>query len=269
MVSLSRSDNTNAGGATFFSDSANMEEREYLQPILESYGIFKPINTGIIFTLHTLFIVSLDIAAIVLAIIEPDETSKCQEFFIIVYIHVALWFFTLILDQVVRMRHYKLRMNGYLDFYKKTQLHHRLPLYVVSLWNAAILLIQTVMQHYYPDDFAERCLKNGVLSPRGYICALITIEMCVLLGVNVNYLYKIRRFNKQKPPPDVQREEWNACSSTNSFAQGEIGYRNVGDKAYDFIEKQADLIRHLKDHNARLGEKLMVLNAQLQNRPRI
>lgn len=76
----------------------------------------------------------------------------------------------------------------------------------------------------------------------------------------------MRRFNKIKPPPDVQREEWNACSSSDSFAQGEIGYRQMGDKVYDFLEKQADMIRHLKEHNARLGEKLMILNAQLQAR---
>lgn len=31
---------------------------------------------------------------------------------------------------------------------------------------------------------------------------------------------------------------------------------------------KADLIRHLKDHNAKLGEKLMVVNAQLQARGR-
>lgn len=29
---------------------------------------------------------------------------------------------------------------------------------------------------------------------------------------------------------------------------------------------QADLIRHLKDHNEKLGEKIVLLNAQLKNR---
>lgn len=48
----------------------------------------------------------------------------------------------------------------------------------------------------------------------------------------------MRKFNTLQPPPDVQKEEWNACSSPENFAQGEIGYRQLGDKVYDFLEKQ-------------------------------
>lgn len=35
-----------------------------------------------------------------------------------------------------------------------------------------------------------------------------------------------------------------------------------------FFLIKADMIRHLKDHNARLSEKLMILNAQLHARSR-
>lgn len=257
--------NTNAGGATFFSESTNMDD-DYLQPILESYGRFKPLRTIPSFSFHLLGALAIEIAAIVIAIKHPDEKTKCTEYFILIYAHVAFWFFTLILDQIVRLKHYALRMNGYLDFYKKTQVHHRLPLYIVSLWNAGILLLQALMQHYYEDGFAEKCIKAGVLSPVSYFLALMTVEICVIFGVNIDYIVKVRRFNKQQSPPDVQKEEWNACSNENSFVQNEVGVRQMGDKAFDFIEKQADMIRHLKDHNARLGEKLMVLNAQLQAR---
>lgn len=50
----------------------------------------------------------------------------------------------------------------------------------------------------------------------------------------------MRRFNKQQSPPDVQKEEWNACSNENSFVQNEVGVRQMGDKAFDFIEKQVN-----------------------------
>lgn len=88
----------------------------------------------------------------------------------------------------MRLKHYALRMNGYLDFYKKTQVHHRLPLYIVSLWNAGILLLQALMQHYYEDGFAEKCIKAGVLSPVSYFLALMTVEICVIFGVNIDYI---------------------------------------------------------------------------------
>lgn len=53
----------------------------------------------------------------------------------------------------------------------------------------------------------------------------------------------MRRFNSVKPPPDVQREEWTACYSPDNFAQGEIGYRQLGDKVYDFLEKQVRILQ--------------------------
>lgn len=92
------------------------------------------------------------------------------------------------LDQVVKCKHHNLRLNGYLDFYNKTNLHITLPLYIVSLWSVAILLVETLMQHYYPDDFAERCVKGGTLSPVSYIAAALTLEVCVIAGVNINYV---------------------------------------------------------------------------------
>jgi hypothetical protein len=76
-------------------------------------------------------------------------------------------------------------------------------------------------------------------------------------------LVRVQRFNKQKAPPDVQKEEWNACMSPEPT---EIGSPMRGEKLYDFLQKQADLIRFLKEHNAKLGEKLMVLSAQMQAR---
>lgn len=33
----------------------------------------------------------------------------------------------------------------------------------------------------------------------------------------------------------------------------------------DLLEKQADLIHYLKDHNIKLNQKLMVLNAQVRS----
>ncbi|KAI4468621.1 transmembrane protein [Holotrichia oblita] len=286
MVSLSRSLNaqSGAGGATFFSESQNMDDRELLAPILESYGIFKPLNTVSLISLHTVATLALQITAIVYTILHPNEANNCREYFLLVYIQIGLWFLTLIIDQILRIKHYALRLNGYLEFYKRTQVTHRLPFYIVSLWVTFICLIQSIMHHFYAENFTQKCLQGNLLSPIGYMCALITTEFCIVFVVNLCYIIRVVKFNKSKPPPDVQKEEWNACSSIESFAQGEVGYRQRSDRVYDFIEKQvlllfgfwiwlnmnyrADLIRHLKEHNAKLGEKLMILNAQMISRVR-
>lgn len=269
MVSLSRNTNLTAGGATFFGDSVGTDDREHLQPHLESYKIFKPLTTTPLISLHLLATLTLEITAIVLASLHPDEQSKCRSYFVLLYIHVSLWFLTLFIDCFVKKKHHELRLNGYLEFYKKTYTHHRLPLYIVSLWNCVILLLQTLMQHFYADDFAEQCVRKDLFTPLNYICAIITLEVCVLFGISTSYIVKVRKFNKQRSLPDVQKEEWAACSTNEGFTEGEIGYRQQGDRTRDFIEKQADLIRYLKEHNNRLSEKIMILNAQMQARGRV
>lgn len=54
------------------------------------------------------------------------------------------------------------------------------------------MLIQTLMQHFYPDDFAEKCVSGGTLSPLSYISAILTLEAFVITGVNINYMGKSR-----------------------------------------------------------------------------
>lgn len=95
-----------------------------------------------------------------------------------------------IIDQILRAKHYALRLNGYLDFYKKTQVNHRLPFYIVSLWITFIALIQTLIQHFYAEKFMLKCLQGNLLSPIGYMCALITTEFCTVFAVNLCYISK-------------------------------------------------------------------------------
>lgn len=49
---------------------------------------------------------------------------------------------------------------------------------------------------------------------------------------------KVINFNKQKPPPDVQKEEWITCANPESMNPNEIGYKQLGDKVVDLLEKQ-------------------------------
>lgn len=154
-----------------------------------------------------------------------------------------------------------------MDFYNNTNLHISLPLYIASLWTVAILFVETLMQHFYPDDFAERCVKAGTFSPVSYIAAAITLEVCVVAGVNINYIgmysiilfityvtvllsfleianipcsfpVKVRKFNRQRPPPDVQKEEWITCGNPETMNPNEIGYKQLGDTVVDLLEKQ-------------------------------
>lgn len=41
--------------------------------------------------------------------------------------------------------------------------------------------------------------------------------------------------------PDVQKEEWQACSTNEGFAENEVGYRQDDEHMKDFVEKQVSV----------------------------
>lgn len=73
-----------------------MDDTALLAPNLEVIKTFRPLNTVTASTLQLLFALGLEITAIVLAVCRPDEKYKCQSYFLLLYIHVALWFVTLV-----------------------------------------------------------------------------------------------------------------------------------------------------------------------------
>lgn len=74
---------------------------------------------------------------------------------------------------------------------------------------------------------------------------------------------RVRRFNRLQPPPDVTREEWLSSFTQDSFAVNtEVGYTQRGSNLAELLEKQADLIRYLRDHNVKLSHRMMMLAAQ-------
>lgn len=74
---------------------------------------------------------------------------------------------------------------------------------------------------------------------------------------------RVHRFNTLKPPPDVTREEWMTSFTQDSYAAGsEIGYHQRGSHVAELLEKQADLIRYLRDHNVKLSHRMMLLASQ-------
>lgn len=83
-----------------------MDDRELLAPILESYGIFKPLKTIPLMSFHLIATLALEITAIVYAVLHPDEANRCREYFFLIYIQIGLWFLTLVMFAVTFSYHY-------------------------------------------------------------------------------------------------------------------------------------------------------------------
>lgn len=271
MVSLRRDVNTSSGGGVFFNDNSlsisagGDDDLQLLQPVLgtDVAQKFKPLTTVAVITLELFLSVAMLVAAVVLGVVWPQDMDRCAPYFVTLYIHAAFWCVSLIVDNHVKQKHHQIRVNGYLEFYQQIHGHGQIPFYIVCLWNAVLLVLNTVFHHLY-NDFRQQCSVSGFSKPVNYLSIFIAVETAVLACVIITYVCKVIQFNRSTPPPDVQREEWMTSFIQDSYSGGEVGYRDSGDHISDLLEKQADLIRYLKDRNARLSHKIMLLSRQMQ-----
>ncbi|XP_057337987.1 transmembrane protein 192 [Microplitis mediator] len=264
MVSLGNA-SARASGAVFFDDSLNMDDEECLQPVLSSQEEenFQKLDTAIFASVPLVFGVIIEIIGIVFISVWPEEHNKCNTYFIFLYLHCAYWFVIMITDYIIKSRHHSLRICGYLDFYQSTYQHIRTPLFVSSLWNTIYLFLAAILHHTHKINYEDYCRSSEWFTPVNYILMLTTLELMIIVPVYINYIKRVRRFNRIQPPPDVTREEWLSSFTQDSFAGNtEVGYHERGSNLLELLEKQADLIRYLRDHNVKLSHRMMLLASQ-------
>lgn len=265
MVSLRRALNTSGSGAVFFDASLNMDDEEYLQPVLTSQEEqqFQKLDTLPPVAVSLLLGISLEITGIVFVSVWPEERNKCDTYFIYLYLHCIYWMVVMLVDHLLKTHHHKLRISGYLVFYQHTYQQIRIPLFIASLWNNCYLLLAVILHHTHKLNYEEYCRASEWLTPLNYIVLLTTLELMIIVPVYINYIKKVLKFNRVGPPPDVTREEWLTSFTQNTYAgTGEVGYHHRGSNVQELLEKQADLIRYLRDHNEKLNHRVMQLAAQ-------
>lgn len=259
MVSLIRNFGSNTGGRFFEDSSTRMDDSHtMLDPILatEDDDGFRPLKTVPAFSLHLVISSCISLTGIILAA-TWDDSKRCEAYFIMLYLRAAFWLITYLFDHFVKNRHEKMRLDGYHDFYRCTDRHRTVPLQIVSLWNTFLLAVQALIQHFYGDDFAQKCVVVGLLSPIVYITLFCSLETLVLSIVHGTYITKVVHFNRAAAPPD-------ALQGSRGHSSGSLGLTQRGLSTAELLEKQADLINYLKDHNLKLNQKIMQMNAQVR-----
>lgn len=245
------------------SETAQMEPQPHssdrhqlLEPVLtsDSEGNFKPLKTIPAFSIHLLISTIISFIGVILAAGSPPE-KRCNAYFTMLYLRAAFWVITYLFDHYVKHKHEELRLNGYHEFHRATAMHKGVPLHVVSLWNTTILAVQALMQHYYGDEFVKHCTAQ-FLSPITYITTFNIVENIILGCINGSYIVRVRNFNKSGQPPDAL--------TGSSCNEGSLGLLQSRNNASELLEKQADLINFLKDHNLKLNQKLMQLSGQVR-----
>lgn len=216
---------------------------------------------------------------IILAATWPDR-KRCEAYFIMLYCRGIFWIITFvnrfdliltlthlvdsilffsfkIFDYIVRYHHEQLRLNGYHDFHRATQTQKSIPLTIVSLWNSTILAVSAGLQHYYGEGFFGKCIGT-YFSPIIYITAFNIAETLIFFIVHGSYISLVVKFNQAQMPPD-------ALQGINTVT-GSLGLMQRGADMTELLEKQADLIVYLRDHNAKLNQKLMQMSNQVRRK---
>ncbi|XP_025207504.1 uncharacterized protein LOC112603228 [Melanaphis sacchari] len=139
--------------------------------------------------------------------------DKCEPLYVLVYAHCCVWFLFLVLDHVARHMHHKtLRSRGHLRAYARLTRLAVIPFQLVSLWTVLLAIFIAVYAQQDAADMQPYCDANMLMSPKNGIAILLIIEFVCVTISSLLYANSIRKFNLEKPPPDVCGwEEKNHC----------------------------------------------------------
>ncbi|XP_041789836.1 transmembrane protein 192 isoform X1 [Chelmon rostratus] len=211
-----------------------------------------PCHAGLLSLLHVVYVV-LSVCVAVLCVLKFGQEEVCVNILsnvrgdsVILFGKVCLWVLVLLFTGCAQHHHSRARSRGYLRFYREMQGLKHLPLTVHSAGNVLLLVVLAAQ-----------------LSPTVHIYMLLTIlgiELLVALPCLLYYTVKVMQFNRERAAPDVSQEEHSHTFSVTGLPT-ETGFRE-GSSLEEVVEKQADLIEYLKQHNTLLSKRLLNLTAQ-------
>lgn len=180
----------------------------------------------------------------------PSDKSYPFQFFTM--LHGIIWFCIFISGRFKQYLHQKSRQRGYLSFYRKTRCIRRIPVYTISLGSVIILILISIIgtpSKDKPSSFIEiRYI---------YLLGIFTsLELLIVLPALIVYIVRVEKWNRREPHPDVEEEPFET-----KFEGKDFGTRS-GEYIDDVLEKQADMIRYLQQHNANLGQRILQLTQQ-------
>lgn len=207
---------------------------------------------GLLSLIHVVYVV-LSMCVGVLCVLRLGQQEVClrvlgsvQGDSAIVLGKVFLWVLMLLLTVWMHHHHSRVRSRGYLSFYRQTQRLKQLPLSIHSTGNVLVLLL-----------LALRLSQNIHII---MLLCIVGAELLVATPCLLYYTVKVMQFNSERAAPDVSQEE-NSHTYTVTSLPTETGFRGSS-SLEEVVEKQADLIEYLKQHNTLLSRRLLELTAQ-------
>ncbi|KAL2098300.1 hypothetical protein ACEWY4_007507 [Coilia grayii] len=216
-------------------------------------------TSGLQLFFHVAF-VCLSVVVFVLCELLEERRAECTSLLrgvdsttVVVLTKVALWVVSYMHQLYMEYHHTTAKRRGYLHFYQQTRVIIPLPLLMQTFGNLFVLLLLVLM-----------AVLEGVKKQLSVYLLLGVLSLELLLSVIflLSYIVKVVRFNTEKLGPDINQEDtFHTYLSSGGHAHTETGFRD-GSGLEEVVEKQADLIEHLKQHNTVLSKRMLTLIAQ-------
>ncbi|XP_015748818.1 PREDICTED: transmembrane protein 192-like [Acropora digitifera] len=224
---------------------------------------FQPIHTAWIALLQLILFVAFETLQFVLAnenLINRKSLSlggPDAPFRLFVVLHVALWVLVFISDRILQCQHHKSQKNGYLQFFRETKELRRLPHAILSLGinyygYCSQLCLRSVVRTY----------KKGAKILDGILNRKQKQRLCQICGDKQRVLWYFPKWPifSSIYTLSVSGPSW--CVVYALSIAFHFFYLRDNDYLDEVLEKQADMIRYLQQHNANLGKRLMKLTTQ-------
>lgn len=216
-------------------------------------------TSGLQLFLHVAF-VCLSVVVFVLCELLEERRTECASVLrgvdsttVVVLTKVALWIVSYMHQLYMEYHHTAAKRRGYLHFHQQTRAILHLPLLMQTLGNLFVLLLLVLT-----------AVLDGVKKQLAVYLLLAVLSLELLLSVIflLSYIVKVVRFNTKKLCPDINQEDtFHSYLSSGGHAHTETGFRD-GSSLEEVVEKQADLIEYLKQHNTQLSKRILALIAQ-------
>lgn len=185
--------------------------------------------------------------------------SSRDAYSILQYCHSAVWAIMIIIDFYLHREHNILSCSGYIHYYQLTKKLRKANVYIFSTGCAVLAVTAVVVDNYCPKR--DACLLLS-LRPVNYLQILLVIEAVFAVPFLFKYLVMTFGFHRNKFRQDAQHDELLLSFMHSQSTADDIGFRD-GTLLEDIIEKQSDMISHLKKYNAFLSKKILNLSIEL------
>jgi len=137
----------------------------------------------------------------------PAQVCVLEPFSWLLYTHTFYWLCHLLGDQYLKFEHRALRLRGYIEFYVKTKNIRRTPFYIISTFNAVLLVTAVALGDYCDNNEGDpgcQAKETKIEVLRGWI----VLEGLSVGAMWLKYVMDHRKFRKEKSCPDMWREDF-------------------------------------------------------------